>query len=185
MNMLGDNDFIPISKINDFLFCHYSLYLHMVYEGYDATTYQSEVQVAGKLAHKSIDNKVYSSAKRYLQSLSVIGLRLGISGKIDILDQYTMTLIERKNRVSQLYDGQVYQVYAQYYCLLEMGYNVRSLIIHSLQDNKNYRLSLPGKVEAKKLENTLKMMRNFQPQSFITGTNMAKCRHCIYYPLCV
>jgi CRISPR/Cas system-associated exonuclease Cas4 (RecB family) len=51
--------YIPISKINDFLYCPLSLYLHLSYEEFDQKNYHEEAQTAGKLVHKNIENQTY------------------------------------------------------------------------------------------------------------------------------
>lgn len=45
-------------------------------------------------------------------------------------------LVERKKHVSRIYDGYVFQLYGQYYSMIDMGYAVDSLRIHSIDDNK-------------------------------------------------
>ena len=37
-----------------------------------------------------------------------------------------------------------YQLYAQYFCLREMGYEVEKLKLYSLDDNKVYEIPLPN-----------------------------------------
>ena len=63
-----------------------------------------------------------------------------IAGKIDIYNTETKTLIEKKNENKKIYDGYKYQLYAQYFSLLEMGYEVKKIFIHSLNDNKRYEI---------------------------------------------
>ncbi len=58
--------YIPISKINDFLYCPKSLYLHGMYEDFSEALFHNEPQTKGKINHKAIDKKTYSTAKRFL-----------------------------------------------------------------------------------------------------------------------
>jgi CRISPR-associated protein Cas4 len=67
-----------------------------------------------------------------------------IAGKIDIYNSETKTLIERKKKIKKVYDGHRYQLYAQYFCMLEMGYNVQNLQIYSLTDNMSYPIPMPN-----------------------------------------
>lgn len=57
-------------------------------------------------------------------------------GKIDMYDSRKKMLVERKKHVSRIYDGYVFQLYGQYYSMIDMGYAVDSLRIHSIDDNK-------------------------------------------------
>jgi len=54
-------DYIQISKINDFVFCPYSLYFHSVYEGFESRNYKARPQIAGKIAHKTVDKQSFST----------------------------------------------------------------------------------------------------------------------------
>lgn len=166
--------YIPISKINDFLYCPLSLYLHMAYEDLDKREYQETAQIAGKLAHENIEKGTYSSAKRYIQGISVYCEKYNIAGKIDIYDQKEKALIERKNKIKHIYLGYKYQLYAQYFCMLEMGYEVKKLFLHSLSDNKRYEVSLPNKKEIADFEKILEQMRNFGIGDILYHS----CPHC-------
>jgi CRISPR-associated exonuclease Cas4 len=179
------HSYIQISKINDYLFCPRSVYLHSVYEGFDRSVYHSRYQTAGTIAHKTIDKNRYSSLKRYLVGAPVYSEQYEIAGKIDIYDRETKTLIERKKFIQYVYDGQRYQLYAQMICMIEMGYEVSQLLIHSLDDNKKYPVSLPDK---KEMEIFLKVVKDMKDPENIAyhqlQSNLKKCMRCIYQPLC-
>lgn len=176
--------YIQISKLNDFIFCPRSVYLHSIYEGFNTAVYHDTPQINGKIKHESIENSTYSSEKRYLQGIPVYSEQYGIAGKIDIYDAQTNALIERKARVKTIYDGYKYQLYAEYFCMLEMGYVVESLFIHSLEDNKRYPIDLPVGEELHKFENTIKEMERASVTLFPVLDNPSKCDNCIYRPLC-
>lgn len=54
-------DYIPISTLNDFIFCPYSIYLHNVYMESDDSMFHATPQTTGKIAHKTIDTKKASN----------------------------------------------------------------------------------------------------------------------------
>lgn len=174
--------YIPISKINDFLFCPMSLYLHTAYEDFDKREYQEVAQIAGTLAHKNIEGGMYSSAKRFLQSLDVYCEKYNIAGKIDIYDQKEKTLIEIKNKIKGIYTGYKYQLYGEYFCMTDMGYEVKKIFLHSLSDNKRYEISLPDKAETAAFEKVLEQIRNFKPDD-IANHSCPHCQNNIYSPL--
>lgn len=176
---------IQISKINDFVFCPKSLYFHSIYENFSEKTYHQSPQVKGKIKHESIDRKKYSTAKKYLQGLEVYSGKYNLTGKIDIYDRENKILIERKNKIAVIYDGYKYQLYAQYFCLAEMGYGVEQVFLYSITDNKKYKIDIPGKEETSKFENTLEAMRNFNILKNNFSQNPAKCAKCIYKELCL
>jgi len=172
-------DYIQISKLNDFLFCPKTLYLHSIYESFGAKTYHQTPQVAGKIKHENIDKGMYSTAKKYLQGTEVCSEEYGILGKIDIYDSETKTLIERKNKVKNIYDGYKFQVWAQTVCLEEMGYPVKSIFIHSLSDNKRYPIEVPRAKEKTKLKNLINKIHEFDP-NLLLSHKCSKCELSIY-----
>ena len=178
-------ELILISYLNDFIFCPASIYFHKLYGNLEKDLYQSTSQVNGTNAHKAIDNKKYSSKSAILQGINVYTEEYGIIGKIDIFDVNKGILTERKNKVIKIYDGYVFQLYAQYFGLKELGYNVKSLRIHSMQDNKNYKISLPEKDKEMydKFKKLVKDIREIDIEKF-KQTNEKKCENCIYEPSC-
>lgn len=165
---------IPISAINDFLYCPKSLYLHSVYSSFDTSIYHDTPQTVGSITHENIENQTYTTSGHILQGLSVYSARLGIKGKIDVYDVKNKYLIERKYRVKQVYTGFKYQLYAQMYCLLEAGFSVKRLFLHSLSDNKRYEIPLPTKMEKKEFEDVVSRMKSFDAVSIRNHI----CSHC-------
>ncbi len=159
--------FIQISKINDFLYCPKSLYLHCMYEDFSEALFHNEPQIKGKINHKVIDKKIYSTAKRFLIGANVYSQKYRICGKIDIYDKETQTLIERKTKIKKIYEGYKYQLCAQYFCLTEMGYFVKKLILRSLQDNKNYEISIPTQKKIIEFEKIIQKILSFNPQELL------------------
>ena len=54
-----------------------------------------------------------------------------------------------------------YQLYAQYFCLTEMGYEVEKLKLYSLDDNKVYEIPLPNEKEIQIFEAFLEEYKPF------------------------
>ena len=176
--------YIQISQLNDFVFCPKSIYFHKLYGQYNQSIYHETYQTVGKIKHEAIDQGLYSSAKKYLQGLEVFSEQYNICGKIDILDNETHALIERKNKIVTIYDGYKYQLYGQYFCLLEMGYIVTKLFLHSLSDNKRHEIPLPVGQEKENFENIIKQFQTFSMADHSFTQNPQKCRKCIYHELC-
>lgn len=174
---------IIISNLNDFIFCPRSIYFHNLYSQHDEHLYHSSFQANGNSAHKNINLQEYSSTKSVLEGIDIYSEELGLVGKIDLFDAKTKTLIERKREIKKIYDGYLLQIYAQYYCLIEMGYEVKKLKFYSLVDNKNYDISLPTNVEKNKLIDIIQQMRTYNLEDNFTQ-NQNKCKMCIYRELC-
>ncbi|PIQ67413.1 type V CRISPR-associated protein Cas4 [Candidatus Uhrbacteria bacterium CG_4_10_14_0_2_um_filter_41_7] len=175
-------DYIQISKINDYLFCPWSIYFHSVYENFEECLYKAKPQIGGTIAHKTIESKTYSTEAGFLQSLEVFSEKYGLIGKIDLYNQKTQTLTERKNKIQQIYDGQIFQLYAQKLCLEEMGYTVKKKEIYSMTDNKKYPIII-SEAQKFKFTQVLEAIKNFDFSELKT-TNLLKCDNCIYRTLC-
>jgi len=176
--------YIQISKINDFIFCPKSIYLHGIYDSFNEKTYHGSEQNVGKLNHKNIDDKSYSTAKKFLQGIEIYSEKYNICGKIDIYDSETKSLIERKTRIQKIYDGYKYQLYAQYFCMTEMGFEIKKLFLHSLKDNKRYEIFPPDKEETEKFEQIINKINKFNLFKDEFSVNRAKCEKCVYNNLC-
>ncbi|MCH2227519.1 MAG: type V CRISPR-associated protein Cas4 [Candidatus Caenarcaniphilales bacterium] len=177
---------IPISYLNDFIFCPRSIYYHQLYGNFETRLYQENDQIEGILAHEIIDEQRYSISKKILQGVDVYCSRYGIHGKIDTFDISKGLLTERKKKIVTLYDGYIFQVYAQYFALQEMGHKVSSLKLYSMDDNKNYYIKRPEDDPRRhfEFEQLIENMKNFciDGENFYTNPN--KCERCIYKNLC-
>lgn len=176
--------YLPITQINDFTFCPKSLYFGGIFrENRASETFHARPQTVGSAAHRRIDEGIYSTRADVLSGVTVYSERYGLVGKIDLFDVTSGVLTERKHSVSAVYPGLRYQLYAQAFALEEMGYAVNRLRIHALKDNRLYEVPLPNADDVAAFEAVLAAMRVYRPDDPIAVT-AAKCRHCIYSPLC-
>ena len=176
-------DLILISTLNDFIFCPYSIYLHNVYAETDEDIYHAVPQTKGQAAHKGIDGKTSSTQKSDLLSLPVSSEELGVMGKIDIYRLTERWLIERKYQLKQIFRGQIYQLWAQYFCLYEMGYEVERISFYEISTNRMIPVDIPNNHNKSELCDLIRQFRQFNPNEAIT-VNPNKCAHCIYCSLC-
>ena len=179
------DDLIIISNLNDFIFCPASIYFHKLYGSEDRLMFQSKSQIDGTKAHEKIDNGQYSSRKSIITAIDVYSEKYGIIGKIDMYDESKKLLVERKKHITKIYDGYIFQLYAQYYAMCEMGYEINKLEIRSMDDNKKYSIELPEQdIEMnQKFERIISEMRTFDLEGF-EQMNTEKCKHCIYEDAC-
>jgi len=176
---------IILSNINDFLFCPVSIYFHNLMDDSDRMLSQSKFQINGTHAHETIEDGRYTSRKDVLQGKEVYCEKYGLIGKVDLLDIRKGLLTERKKKISRLYEGQIFQVYGQYFALREMGYTINRLRVHSMDDNKNYDIIKPEEDPEmmSMFEDTIREMHTFKPDNYVQ-TNPCKCSNCIYEPMC-
>ena len=176
---------ISITMLNDFVFCPVSIYFHNLYQGVEKNLYQGESQINGTKAHEAIDKNTLSNRDNFVYAKEVYCEKYNLMGKIDCYDIKKEALIERKKMVRTVYDGYVFQLYAQYFAMTEMGYALKKLIIHSIDDNKNYEIELPENNELMlgKFEHIIYQIKSFDMDEF-RQTNCEKCKKCIYSPYC-
>lgn len=175
--------YIPISTLNDFIFCPYSIYLHGIYDHVDESLYHAAPQIRGSISHEAIDSKKSSTRKDVIMAMPVFSDELGIIGKID---SYTMSeghLIERKYQLNSIYRGQLYQIWAQCLCLREMGYDVRRLSFYEISTKKTIPVGLPSQEDINELKLVIQRYLLYNPDDQIE-VNKNKCLHCIYCPMC-
>ena len=176
---------IAISELNDFIFCPVSIYFHKLAQQEDDMLLKGESQLNGTNAHKNSDSATYSSKRSMLQGTGVYCSEYDLYGRIDTFDTERGILTERKRKIKSVYDGYVFQLYAQYFALREMGYTVRKTRLYSMLDNKTYDIPMPEDdtemlIKFKKL---IEDIRSFSIQDF-KQSNSSKCNSCIYEPMC-
>lgn len=157
-------DYIHISKLNDFVFCPYSIYLQEVYMDTDEGQYKAAPQIQGKVAHLSIDKKTASNRSDDVFSLPVYSEEYGLMGKIDVYKRKEKKLIERKYQLKQIYQGQIYQLWAQMLCLTEMGEEVESLAFYETSTNKMIPVEMPTEEDLQRFKDFLHSFRTYNPE---------------------
>lgn len=177
-------DYIAISTLNDFVFCPYSIYLHNVYMESDETMYHATPQTKGRIAHETVDKKTADNRSDTLLSLPIYSERYGLMGKIDVYKKKEKKLIERKYQLKQIFQGQIYQLWAQMLCLKEMGYEVEALAFYETSTNKVTPVAMPTEADLAQFESFIQRFKSFDPASTPFTVNKNKCRHCIYCNLC-
>ncbi len=127
-------DPIPLSLLNDYLFCHRRAALKAV-EGWRGT---NEHTVVGSQLHEQTDIPGYETVRgaTLLRALPVWSDRLGISGKCDIVERRadgSLTPVEYKKGRRRRFDNDDTQLCAQALCLEEMfGRDIpRGFIFHA------------------------------------------------------
>ncbi|EQA36250.1 CRISPR-associated protein Cas4, subtype PREFRAN [Leptospira inadai serovar Lyme str. 10] len=148
--------------------------------------YHSKPQTEGLAAHRAIDTGSYTTRKDVLVGIDVYCEKYGIQGKIDIFDIKTGCLTERKNQIIRIYDGYIFQVYAQYFALEEMGLAVRQIRLHDITKNINHQIPLPSENQEMfdKFEKLIRDIKDFDLERSGFKANIEKCRKCIYSHLC-
>ncbi len=127
-------DPIPLSLLNDFLYCQRRAALKAV-EGWRGT---NEHTVLGDSVHEQADVSGYETVRgvTLLRALPVWSARLGLNGKCDIVEQHpdgSLVPVEFKKGKRRKFDNDDAQLCAQALCLEEMfGRDIpRGAIFHA------------------------------------------------------
>lgn len=142
------DNIIPITYLNDFVFCPYSVYLHQVFDNKEDIVYHAEPQQIGRAEHRTIDEPK-TQKKNVIKGIYIISYELGIYGKIDTFYHDEKRLVESKYRITTIYKGYYYQIWAQYFALTEMGFNVQELTFYSISDKKLFLYLYHNKLNIK------------------------------------
>ena len=173
-----------MTQLNDFIFCPRSLYYSGIYKNTGSVElYHAAPQLNGKAAHEAVDENRYSSRKNILQGTTVYCEKYNLVGRIDTFDVLTGVLTERKNSITAVYDGFRFQLYAQYFALMEMGYKVREMRLYSVKDNIIHPIPIPDVNQVAEFERVLHCMVDWTPEREFVA-NPKKCHACIYSALC-
>ncbi len=164
---MGMDEYIPISAINDFLYSPASLYMHVAYQDYARDVFKSRDQVRGSIYHERVDSGSYSTSRHIISGKMVYSEKYKLVGKIDIFDSKRGALIERKSRIKRIYKGYRFQLHAQMLCLEEMGFDVFDLYLHSMEDNRRYKIDFLTTREEREFDILIKRMRNFDPKDLL------------------
>jgi len=174
--------YIPITYLNDFVFCPYSVYLHQVFDNNTEDLYSANPQQVGKTAHADIDD-FKEEKPEVIKGCYVISNKLGVYGKIDTYYVNLERLVESKYEIKTLYRGYYYQIWCHYFALTEMGFKVKELQFYAIKNNKIYPIPIPTKADYEELRAHIKKIAWFDFEQKI-NVNPAKCKHCIYAALC-
>jgi CRISPR-associated protein Cas4 len=156
--------------------------MHLAAGDIAPASYHEAPQVRGNELHAAVDKRRYSNRKEILQGMSIYSEELQIQGKLDTFDTKTGELIERKSHLATMYPGYYMQLYAEYFCLVEMGYKPKRLAFYSMKDNKKYPAKPPGEPEKQQLRDVVQQMQTYTPK-MLMAHHCPNCDTNIYSPL--
>lgn len=181
--MLKDDELVNVSDVNQFLYCPRRYY----YISYFDTIEMNYFLRDGQIKHKNQSRKGGWVREFYVQSE-----RLGIHGKIDVLEVkkilgegYSFVPIERK-RASSYYENDEIQLAA--YCMLLEEYldeSVRMGYIYLFGTNERYAIQIT-EWHRKVVLDTITAIRNMKLDTIPDfADNLNKCKKCSVIQYCM
>ena len=90
-----------------------------------------------------------------------------------------------KQKSKSIYDGYRYQLFAQYFGMIEMGFDVLHLEVRSIEDNKKYAIELPEGEWLQRFQKLIDSIKNYNFEDHQNHFEIpSKCANCIYKTLC-
>ena len=180
-------DPIPLSLLNDFLYCQRRAALKAI-EGWRGT---NEHTVVGDSVHEQADISGYETVKgvTLLRSLPVWSDRLGLNGKCDIVERHpdgSLAPVEFKKGKRRKFDNDDAQLCAQALCLEEMfGRDIsRGAIFHA---RSKRRREVEFTEELRRLtEQAIEAMHQLiQEEAVPQAVHKPQCSECSLFDHCL
>ena len=180
-------DTLPLSLLNDFLFCARRAALKEV-EGLRS---ENEHTLIGDLAHKHADEPGYEVAHgiTLLRALPVWSERLGLSGRCDLVERHpdgALVPVEFKKGKRRVFDNDDAQLCAQALCLEEMfGVRIeRGAVFHAASKRRRevvFTAELRANTEAALAE----LRRMIEAGEVPRAVLKPACEHCSLFGVCL
>jgi CRISPR-associated exonuclease Cas4 len=184
---------IPLSALNDFLFCPRRAGLKFI-EGLRGT---NEHTILGDLAHAHVDFPGYEQRAGWtlLRALPVFSDRLGLSGKADLVevhrDDSTPRIldarpVEYKKGPRRRFDNDEVQLCAQALCLEEMfGLSINAGAIYHAQSERRTEIVFDDTLRRQTLD-ALAALRALLATSVIPVAELKpQCEGCSLHTVCL
>jgi len=188
VNQATNREELPLSLLNDFLYCPRRAALKVV-EGWRSA---NEHTARGDIVHEHADLPGYEVAKgaTLLRALPVFSERLGLSGKCDIVEQRTdgsYFPVEFKVGRRREFENDDAQLCAQALCLEEMlGVTIpRGAIFHA-QSKRRREVEFDAELRARTEKaaadlHQLQTSESIPPAPYVEG----RCEECSLFEICL
>ena len=181
-------EMLPLSLLNDYLYCHRRAALKIV-EGWRAA---NEHTVRGDIVHEHADTPGYEIAKgvTLLRALPVFSEQLGLSGKCDIVEQHpdgSFRPVEFKVGKRRDFENDDVQLCAQALCLEEMFQCriERGAVFHAASKRRReveFNTELRARTQQAVTElHALMASDSVPPAHYIEG----RCEECSLFEICL
>lgn len=183
----GEREMIPLSALNQFLFCPRRAALIHV----EGIFKENKHTVLGNLVHEHADLPGYEAAKgvTLLRALLVWSERLGLSGKCDVVERHadgSLVPIEYKKGKRRVFENDDAQLCAQALCLEEMfGRPIgRGAVFHAASKRRR-EVEFTPELRAL-VERSLDELRSLlNSQRVPTAIFKPACEECSLFEICL
>jgi len=181
------SEILPLSLLNDFLFCHRRAGLKIV-EGLRRANVHTLI---GDIAHEHADLPGYEVAKgvTLLRALPVWSERLGLSGKCDIVEQHpggALVPVEYKKSKRRQFDNDDVQLCAQALCLEEMFARPveRGAVFHAASKRRR-EVAFTAELRALTDQTSAAVHALLSGDSVPSAVLKPQCEQCSLYEVCL
>jgi len=183
----GEGWYIPLSAVNQFLFCPRRAALIHV----EGIFEDNEHTVLGELAHEHADLPGYEVAKgvKLLRALPVFSDRLGLSGKCDIVEQRqdgSLCPVEYKKGKRRRFENDDAQLCAQGLCLEEMfGEMVLGGAIFHAASKRRREVEFTAQLRTLTKDAVAELHKLVEAQAVPPAVFKPACEECSLYQICL
>jgi CRISPR-associated exonuclease Cas4 len=180
-------DPIPLSLLNDFLFCNRRAALKLI----EGCRGENEHTAIGDIAHEHADLAGYEIAKgaKLLRALPVFSKRLGLSGKCDIVEQRadgSLFPVEYKKSKRRKFDNDDVQLCAQALCLEEMfGRRIERGAVFHAASKRRREIDFDVPLRALTETTVADLHRMMEARTVPAAVLKPQCQECSLYEICV
>ena len=178
---------LPLSLLNDFLYCHRRAALKVV-EGWREANQHTE---RGDIVHEHADLPGYEAAKgvKLLRALPVWSERLGLNGKCDIVEQHpdgSLFPVEYKRGKRRQWENDDVQLCAQGLCLEEMfGRPVMGGAIFHAESKRRREVPFTPELRARTTDTARRLQDLLTVQIVPPAEYREACQECSLFEICL
>jgi len=183
----GERDIIPLSALNQFLYCNRRAALIHV----EGIFVDNQHTLQGNIVHENADLPGYELAKgvKLLRALPVWSDRLGLSGKCDIVEQHPDGLlvpVEFKKGKRRKFDNDDVQLCAQAICLEEMFHRPveRGAVFHAASKRRR-EVEFTAELRDLTAQTAVAVHALLSNDSVPAAVLKPQCEQCSLYEVCL
>jgi CRISPR-associated exonuclease Cas4 len=182
-----DDDFLPLSALNDFLFCARRCALHRVEGVWTENVHTVEGSQAHRRVHAPGKHQSDESPFREVRGLRLRSDRLRLIGVADLVEFRPQPYpVEYKRGKRRRWDNDEVQLCAQALCLEEMlGGRIAAGAIFHVKSKRRREVVLDDDLRQLTVETARRLHELVASGRIPPPVPMPKCRQCSLRPLCM
>jgi CRISPR-associated exonuclease Cas4 len=185
--MTNDDDFLPLSALNDLLFCARRCALHRIEGVWTENVHTTEGTLSHRRVHDAEKHEASRDGTRAVRGLRLRSERLRLIGVADLVEFRPVPFpVEYKRGKRRRWDNNDVQLCAQAICLEEiLGQAVPMGAIYHVKSGRRREVTLDDPLR-RKTEDAARRLHELVASGVVPGPVLhPKCKQCSLYGLCM